>query len=388
MSETQSPPVPYRRDTACPFGPAPEVTRLRTEQPVTRVSMPFQTRPTWLVTRYEDVRALLRDERVTNTRADTGPTPGDMLSYDPPEHSRLRRMLTGHFTVKRVNALRPRIEELVTGHLDAMERNGPPCDLVTDFALPIPSLVICELLGVPKTDQARFQDYSNKLLDVTLPPEERGANDEALKEYMAELVAEHRRTPGENMLGALVRDHGDELSDEELVGVGTLLLIAGHETTSNMLGLGTLLLLDSPEQLAVVRDDENAAGTAVEEMLRYLSVVSASVPRRAAEDFTFGDHLIRAGDTIQCSLMAANRDPALLEEPDRFDVTRKSGAHTAFGHGIHQCLGQQLARLEMRVAYPALLRRFPGLRLAVPPEQLRYRDAAFVYGLWSLPLTW
>ncbi len=388
MSQAPSVPLPFRRDRDCPFDPAPEFSRLRAQAPVTQVTLPYAEEPAWLVTRYDDVRTVLADDRVSNTPQGSEPGPGDLLSLDGPEHRRLRRTLTGSFSVKRVAEMRPWIEQLVTDHLDAMQSKGPPADLVSDFALPIPSLVICRLLGVPADDQDLFQAYSNKLLDVTLPPQERGENYEALAVYMAGLVRGHRAVPGDNLLGEVVRKHGDSLTDEELVGISRLLLVAGHETTANMLGLGTLLLLQHPDQAALIRDSETAIRPAVDEMLRYLSVVSTSVPRYATEDLSVGGIHIKAGDEIQCSLMSANRDETQLEESSRFDIKRTPGAHSAFGHGLHQCLGQQLARLEMQVAFPALLRRFPGLRLDVPTEELHYREAAFVYGLRSLPLTW
>ncbi|MFF4625528.1 cytochrome P450 [Nonomuraea jabiensis] len=296
--------------------------------------------------------------------------------------------MTGQFTVRRIKAFRPRFAELVDDALDRMEQAGGPVDLMTAYALPLPSLVICELLGVPYEDRADFQRRSDTMLDLSLTMEEQLANAIAMNAYMGGLVAVQRSDPGENILGMLVRQHGDDLSDEDLTGIGNLLLIAGHETTANMLGLGTLLLLRHPDQLALVRDDPTVVNGAVEEMLRYLSIVNNGVIRTATEEFTLAGQVIRKGERVVMSLPAANRDPALLSEPDRFDVTRRPSAHVAFGHGIHQCLGQQLARMELRIALPALLRRFPGLRLAVPYEDLRYRVLAPVNGVLSLPVAW
>jgi cytochrome P450 len=218
--------------------------------------------------------------------------------------------------------------------------------------------------------------------------EDRTAAAEESREYMATLVRRQRAHPGEDLLGRLVREHGDELLDEELVGLGALLLLAGHETTANMLGLGTLLLLRHPDQLAQLRDDPAIVDQAVEELIRYLTVVSSPLVRTALEDVIIGGQLIKAGDAIICSLALANRDQALGESVNVFDVTRKYTTHVAFGHGIHHCLGAPLARLEMRIAFPALARRFPTLRVAVPPEEIPFRVGSFVYGVEALPVTW
>ncbi|ASU85581.1 cytochrome P450 [Nocardiopsis gilva YIM 90087] len=207
--------------------------------------------------------------------------------------------------------------------------------------------------------------------------------------YIGGLVGAHRAAPRNSLLSRLISQHDDELSDAELVGIGSLLLIAGHETTSNMLSMGTLLLLRHPDQLAAVRDAPEAVVPAVEEMLRYLSVVHSPMPRFATRDLELGGKRIRAGDIVETSLVTANRDEALAgDHPERFDISRKPGPHVAFGHGAHECIGQQLARLEMQIAFPALLRRFPGLKLAVPFEEVRYRRESTVYGVRELPVTW
>jgi len=313
---------------------------------------------------------------------------GNLLGVDPPEHTRLRRMLTPEFTVRRMRRLEPRIVEIVDDHLDAMEKAGPPADLVADFALPIPSLVICELLGVPYADRESFQRRTGKLLDLSLPMEERLELGRESREYMAGLVAGAQAEPGEDMLGMLVREHGHDLTTDELIGIAQLLLIAGHETTSNMLGLGTLALLRHPDQLALVRDEPAAVGHAVEEMLRFLGIVHSGIPRTTTEDVEVGGVAIPADSLVVLSLAGANRDPRFLTGADRLDVTRDAGGHLAFGHGVHHCLGAPLARMEMRIAFPALLRRFPGLAPAVPFEEVSFRAFHFIYGLQSLPVTW
>ncbi|GAA4884794.1 cytochrome P450 [Actinomycetospora straminea] len=376
-----------------------DVTALRESGQTARVTTPFGHEAT-MVSRYADVRELHGDPE--RFRLDAVPAPpaliqagrdtaefrrrqaGNLLGQDPPDHTRLRKMLTGEFTVKRMKRLVPRVEEIVTEHLDAMERAGR-ADLVPDFALPVPSMVICELLGVPYDDRGEFTERSARQLDATTPAPERMRLADASREYMATLVARHRDAPGEDLLGMLIREHSDDVTDDELIGIGNLLLIAGHETTSNMLALGTLALLEHPDQLARVRDDPSAVDGAVEELLRWLSVVHGGFPRAATRDTTIGGHPIAAGELVVGSLVAANRDPEVVDDGETLDIGRAPVPHLAFGHGIHHCLGAPLARIEMRVAFPALLARFPALRLDGEPE---FRGRALIYGLTRLPLTW
>ncbi|MEV4315344.1 cytochrome P450 [Actinocrispum sp. NPDC049592] len=377
------------------FDPVAGLVRLREERPVTPVQLPWGAKG-WLVTRYDDVRQVLGDAaRFRNAPGDDRPVlrPGQsarngfLLHYDPPDHGTLRRMLTPEFTVRRIRRLQPRIEAIVADHLDAMEAGGNSADLVKAFALPIPSLVICELLGVPYADREEFQRNSSIRLNLARPMDERIAALEASHRYMAELVAEQRKDPGEDMIGMLVREHGDEIDDTELTGIADLLLIAGHETTSNMLALGTMTLLNHPDQADLVRSGEHV-DDAVEELLRYLAIVHTVTPRTTAEEVVLSGQRIPAGEVLLCSLPAANRDPSVAEDPDTFDLFRKVSAHMAFGHGIHHCVGAPLARMEMRTAYPALLRRFPALRLAIPFEEVPFRSYSVVYGVESLPVTW
>jgi cytochrome P450 len=267
-----------------------------------------------------------------------------------------------------------------------MQRHGPPVDLVAEFALPVPSLVICELLGVPYADRAEFQERTNRQLDLSLPMQERMRLGEEGRAYMAGLVARAQADPGEDMLGMLVREHGDDLTADELTGIASLLLLAGHETTANMLGLGTLALLRHSDQLAVVRDEPDRVDAAVEELMRWLSIVHSGIVRVATTDTEIAGRRIAAGELVICGLSAANRDPELISDPDRFDVTRGGAGHVAFGHGVHHCLGAPLARMEMRIAYPALLRRFPGL--AEVPGGAHFRTSHIIYGLTSLEVTW
>jgi cytochrome P450 len=398
---TQTPVMPLHMQRVG-FDPVAGLARVRADEGVTRVVTPFGI-PAFLVTRYEDVREVLSDPvRFSNARTDfpladqlqlsrdeiAQRRAGHLLALDPPEHTRLRRMLTPEFTVRRIRRLAPRIEQIVESHLDDLEREGPPADLVSGFALPIPSLVICELLGVPYSERAQFQQRTRRQLDMSVPVEERLALQQEGREFMQGQVARAHEAPGDDMLGMLVREHGNELSEDELVGVAGLLLVAGHETTANMLGLGTLALLRNPEQFAMVRDDPAAVGSAVEELLRWLSIVPSGIPRTTTTEVTLAGHTIPAGQLVVASLVAANRDSALVSDPDRLDITRGEMGHMAFGHGVHHCLGAPLARMEMTTAFPALLRRFPKLELAVPFEEVGFRPHSFIYGLQSLPVNW
>ena len=393
-------PLHMRRER---FDPVEELGRLRDGDAVRRVDIGLGI-SAYLVTRYADVRMVLSDaDRFSNAGPQSFALPagrqfspdelaqvraGQLLAFDPPEHTRLRGMLTPEFTVRRMRRLEPRVIEIVEQHLDSLERGGAPADLVANFALPIPSLVICELLGVPYEDRGEFQHRTGRQLDLSLPVEERLAVEREGREYMQRLVARAQAAPGDDMLGMLVREHGDELSTDELVGIAGLLLIAGHETTSNMLGLGTLALLRHPEQLALVREDPAMVDPAVEELLRWLSVVHSGIPRTTTTQVEIAGQSIPAGALVVCALPAANRDAALTDDPGRLDVTRGAPGHVAFGHGVHHCLGAPLARMEMRIAFPALLRRFPRLALAVPYEEVDFRAYHFVYGLHALPVTW
>jgi cytochrome P450 len=388
-----------RRDA---FDPAPELAELRDGPGIGRIRTPFGLEG-WMVTRFADVREVLSDsERFSNFRVSELPRPpgledmseeelarmraGNLLVFDPPDHTRLRRLLTPEFTVRRMRRLEPRIREIVEEHLDAMERSGPPADLVSDFALPVPSLVICELLGVPYADRSEFQERSTRLLDLSVPAEERIRVGRESRAYMADLVKGAQANPGEDMLGMLVREHGDELSFDELCGIASLLLIAGHETTANMLGLGTLALLRHAEQLALLRDEPERVDAAVEELLRWLSIVHSGTGKITTTDVEIAGQKIAAGEFVMCALPSANRDPELLSDPDKLDITRGAMGHLAFGHGIHHCLGAPLARMEMRIAFPALLQRFPGLRTT--DAEPGFRSFNVIYGLTSLPIAW
>jgi cytochrome P450 len=394
------PPLHMRRDA---FNPTPELREIRETTGVRTVVNAFGM-TVYLVTRHDDIKEVLSDhERFSNARPPGFVVPGaptvsdeelasaragNLLGLDPPEHQRLRRMLTPEFTIRRMKRLEPRILEIVDQQLDAMESSGPPADLVSTFALTIPSLVICELLGVPYDDRDDFQRRSARQLDLSIPIPERLDLQRQARAYMQSLVQRSRQHPGDDILGMLVREHGAELTDDELIGVAGLLLLAGHETTSNMLGLGTLALLRHPDQLAAVRDDPDAVGPAVEELLRWLSIVHSAIPRITTTDVEIAGVGIPAGQLVFVSLPSGNRDPGFTGSPEVLDISRGAPGHLAFGHGVHHCLGAPLARMEMRIAFPALLQRFPTLALAEDFADVAFRSFHFIYGLKSLAVEW
>ena len=291
--------------------------------------------------------------------------PGVFIAMDPPDHTRLRRKLTGAFTVKRMKQLEEHIIDIVERQLDEMARLTPPVDLVKEFALPVPSLVICELLGVPYADRETFQVNSAKFLVKDQPLDEKMAAYGALTTYLAELVTRKRAAPGEDILSDLARD--DDLTIEELTGVAFLLLLAGHETTANMLALGTFALLEHPEQLAELRADPDCCPVPSRNCCATCPLPTSSIatPRRTSNSAAKPS----ARDRRRRLVLAANRDPRRFDDPDTLDIHRKARGHLAFGHGIHQCLGQQLARIEMRAGFAGLLRRFPTLGSPSPPTR-------------------
>lgn len=397
---TESTPVPLPTARQNPFDPPADLTHFREREPVRRLSYP-DGHVGWLVTSHELCRSVLADQRfshrmdlqrvpvdwpsVANIYGHPVP-PGVFINMDPPDHTRYRRLLAGQFTVRRMGLLREHIGQIVDEHLDAMGRAGPPTDLVQTFALPIPSLVICELLGVPYADRADFHRDNTAITSHRATTEEGTAAWQSLTDYFRELIRHKRTHPVDDLLSGLITD--SDLTDEELAGVGFLLHRAGHETTANMLALGTFALLQHPEQLARLRADSTPVDNAVEELLRYLTILQFGVTRTALEDVDLDGHLISAGDAVTVSLPAANRDSQKFENPDALDLGRATGGHVAFGHGIHQCIGQQLARIEMRIGYVALLQRFPTLCLAAPAEEIPLRTDMGFYGVHRLPVSW
>lgn len=399
--------VPAARRGTCPFDPPPAYERARGQEALARVRL-WDGSPCWMATRHADIRTVLRDRRFSadatrpgfpflsaGRRALTVDRP-TFIRMDDPGHARLRRMLTADFMIRKVAAMRPAVRAVADDLLDRMAaRPGRTADLVADFALPLPSVVICLLLGVPYAEHAFFQRCSATMLRTDAPPDEVRAAQSELLEFLAGLAAAKRSAPDDGIISRLVAQ--GELDDDEIASMGRLLLVAGHETTANMTSLSVLALLRDPAQAERLREaarlddagDGAALDTAVEELLRYLTVVQSGLARIAREDVEVGGTLVRAGEGVLCMLGAGNRDEAAFPDGGRLDLERPGARrHLAFGFGVHQCLGQPLARLELRVALPAVLERLPGLRLAVPFEELRFRHEMAVYGLHELPVAW
>jgi pentalenic acid synthase len=376
---------------SCPFDPPDGAAELRERGPIARVRLHDGTTP-WLVTGHAEGRALLSDPRVSSDRSRPDfpmPVPipaaarasnltATLISNDPPMHSRLRRMVIPSFTVRKIAALRPKIERIVTERLDAMIAAGPPADLLADFALPVPSMVICELLGVPYEDHAFFEEQSRKRLDAD------GNAMQNLFRYLHHLVEKKIDNPGEGLLDDLIAEQLAEgaLHHEELAAMGMVMLIAGHDTTANMISLGTMLLLSTPDQLAKVRADEAAVPAAVEELLRYLTI-AGTLGRVATEDIELGGRTIKAGEGVMVATAIADR-----EHSDELDVANPMRHHLAFGFGIHQCLGQNLARVELEIAFTQLFRRLPTLRMTVPVDEVPRRENVLLSGVTELPVAW
>ena len=382
--------------------PYPFFARLREEAPVFRARLP-DGRLAWLVTRYDDAVATLKDERlVKNPRTARiegakatwvpsvlRPLTQNMLDLDGADHARLRRLVHKAFTPRRVEELRGRAQRLCDELLAAAERRGE-LELMRDYAMPLPMTIIAELLGVPSEHRARFHRWSSRFVSVSSPSGMVGALPALWRftRYLRRLIEERRAAPRDDLVTALVQaeEAGDALSEDELLAMVTILLIAGHETTVNLIGSGALALLLHPEQLALLRSDPALMRTAVEELLRYTSPVSLATERFARESLSIGGMPVARGDQVLVVLASANRDARQFRDPDRLDVKREPNRHLAFGQGIHYCLGAPLARLEGQIAIDTLLRRMPALRLRASPDSLRWRGGVFLRGLARLPL--
>jgi cytochrome P450 len=384
----------------CPWGPSAEHRRLREESPLVKVKLPTGA-TAWAATRHEDIRAILSDPRFSSNRAHPGfPRMRDLpfapsrqpmlLDMDQPEHGRARRAVIGEFTVKRLAALEPRMQQIVDELIDAMLAGPRPVDLVQAFSLPVPTLVICEILGVPYADHEFFQKHSSRLVSGNTPTAERAQSYVEIMSFMRRLVADKEQSPTDDLLSRQIQQQREEGSfdREALVAIGFLLLLAGHESTASMISLSTLALLQNPDQLAKVRQNPDITVAAVEELLRYFTISESGVGRVAMEDVEIGGVIIRAGEGVLALAHTANRDPEVFENPDALDLERGARNHLAFGFGPHQCLGQNLARMELKIVINTLFRRIPGLRLAVPVEELSFNDNASVYGMPELPVTW
>ena len=387
--------------------PYPTYAQLRWTAPVHRVAMP-DGRNMWLVTRYDDAVAVFRDERfVKDWRSVmtpeqlaqmppmpevTKPLSRNMLDTDPPDHERLRALVSKAFTPRLIERMRPRIQEIADALLDAVEDKGE-IDLIDDYAFPLPITVIAELLGVPTEDQNRFREWSDaavsgnatqEYVEKILIP-----HMQAFTDYLRAMLEEKRKNPRDDLISALVQaeEAGDKLSEDELLGMVFLLLIAGHETTVNLIGNGMLALLQHPDQLQKLKDDPSLIKPAIEELLRYDGPVETSTERFAREDVAIGQTVIPKGEMVMVVIAAADHDPQRFPDPDTLDITRTDNRHLAFGKGIHFCLGAPLARMEGQIAISTLLRRMPNLRLKDSPETLTWRPGLVLRGLKALPVT-
>jgi cytochrome P450 len=385
---------------SCPFDPPQVYTRLRSERRLSQIRL-WDGSKVWLVTRHADVRAVLSDDRLSADNSRPGfplITPVSevltqenrtFIRLDPPEHDRLRQMVDGEFTMKQAKLQRPRIREIVDGFASQIKENSAPADLVAKFALPIPSMTICAILGVPYEAHEDFQGYCLAMLRQDADGDEVCRANENLSNFLEELIVAKAERPANDLLSKLAkREKVRELSRQDAVSMARLLLIAGHETTANQIALSILALLRNPEQFAALRDDATLIPGAVDELLRYLTVIHTGVPRVAISDVEIDGHCIKANEGVLCYLPAANRDGERFEDPDALNVRRKGRTHLAFGFGIHQCIGQSLARVEIQEALAAIIRHFPELRLAIPFEDLSFRQTANVYGVYELPASW
>ncbi|GHH61699.1 cytochrome P450 [Lentzea cavernae] len=400
MTELISEKLPTTRVN--PFDPPPEIKQIRDQATISRLKF-SDGHLGWLVTGHHQVREVLGSTKFTNDPAEhhllevrfQGEVPkerrkikpGMFLNQDPPDHTRLRRMLQGQFTVRRMNQLSEWIGTIVDDQLKHLRSFDGRADLVQEFALPVPSLVICALLGVDYDERHRFQEDTAKLLSLNSTFEEAMAAMARIEDFMRELIVRKKANPGDDMISDLLAT--GEPTDEEASNMALLLLLAGHETTANMLGIGTFTLLQNPDQLKVLRDEPEIIDNAVEELMRYLSIIHFGPVRTATEDVEIDGHLIKAGDTVVMHVPGANRDPEKFPgNPEELDLRRPATGHVAFGHGIHQCLGQQLARIEMRIAFSKLFQEFPDLRLDTTPEEVPLRTDMGIYGVHALPVAW
>ncbi|MFI9050761.1 cytochrome P450 [Streptomyces sp. NPDC053427] len=391
--------IPFPQDRRCPYHPAAGYQPLREQRPLSRVAF-YDGRQVWAVTGHAEARALLTDPRLSSDRSNPAfPIPvarleglrrtkAPLLGVDDPEHNTQRRMLIPSFSVKRIAAMRPEIQRIVDGLLDRMLAQGPPAELVSAFALPVPSMVICSLLGVPYADHEFFEEESRRILRGRTGQEAEEAR-ESLEEYFTALIARKQKESGDGLLDELIADRlrTGHLTHEEMVRMAMILLVAGHETTANMISLGTFALLEHPERLAQLRAQDTLMLPAVEELLRFLSIVDFLL-RVATEDIETAAGTIRAGDGVVFPTSLINRDDTAYPAPDDLDWSRSARHHVAFGFGIHQCLGQNLARAEMEIALRSLFSRIPDLRLAAPATEIPFKPGDTLQGMIELPVTW
>ncbi|AXF00852.1 cytochrome P450 [Paraburkholderia hospita] len=396
---------PWPRDSAAPLIPPPQYARLREKAPVVQVEL-WDGSLVWLVTDMEHFREVMTSPHfsaspltpgfpfISPSRAAQSKSYQTFITMDPPEHGQYRRTLTKEFMAKRMQELRPLVQQSLDRLLDEMESKGAPADFISGVALPLPSLVISIMLGVPYEDHDKLQKWSGDRMDLSIAPEALTQSAKSMSQYIDALLLEKERNPGDgsDLLSRMAIEwiNPGKVSHADAVQMATLLYLAGHETTANQIGLGLLSLFQHPEQRDALMADGSLVKGAVEEMLRFHSITHMNSNRVATEDVMIGGQLIRKGEGVLALLHGANHDPAAFPEPERFDIRRdtKDQSHVAFSFGIHQCLGQPLARLELQVVFETIFKRFPNLRLAVPADTLHYKDKSFVYGLKALPVSW
>lgn len=391
---------PYQR--TCPMQPPAEYGALRAEQPISQVTL-ASGRKAWLLTKYEDIRQMLTSSNVSSNMAHPGyplhfNAPAEvleqmrpvMLAMDPPVHTVQRKMVLAEFTNKQAARLRPRIQEIVTAQIEALKSLNGPVDLVENFAIPIPSLVICELLGVPFSDRSDFQKHTRNLVSIEADPEERENSHQELRTYFSDLLDLKKSDPADDLLSRLIdrNDRSETLSREEMIGLANVLLVGGHETTANMIALGIVALLENEDQLNIFKSRPSIRPQAIDELLRFFSIADQVTSRVAIADFYIGGSKINAGDGIIGLSASANHDEAIFNDPQSLNFEREAKPHMAFGRGIHQCIGQNLAKIELETALVSIFEQIPKLRLAHPANELPFKDNRGVYGLHRLPAVW
>ncbi|GAA4107511.1 MULTISPECIES: cytochrome P450 [Streptomyces] len=397
-------PLAFPFTRKCPLSTPQEYAELRDAGPATKVRLQLSGKEAWLLTRHEDVKRVLGDPAMSSDAKSPGyplqfPVPEEVLQFikfpfsalDAPEHTVQRRLVIPEFTAHRIQALRPRIQQIVDERIDALLAAGDTADLVKELAAPVPSLLFCEMLGADPADIDYFRRYSEVTMNRESTQEDVTTLYAEMDGFLGRLITEKEKNPGDDLLSRLAaknREEGADLELADLVSIARLLVVAGFDTTANMIGLGTLVLLENPEAADALRADPSLSRKAVDELLRFLSIADSATVRVATADIEIGDVTIRAGEGVIASNGAANWDSAVFEDPHVFDIHRDARNHLAFSNGPHQCLGANLARVQLEIVFETLLARIPTLRLAVPVEELSFMHGGHIYGLHELPVTW